>query len=135
MPEVKKTKATLAKKTAAKKTEPYPWVISVMRDALENGEYWTLGQIARTYSQFELAMEQSKGSLARRHWASLKELAALHITRAADAAYKKKRDALMATAKEGKVLGDDLTDALAKLHTAADRARKKALEAAGVPLA
>lgn len=149
MPAVKRTKSVAAKEMtfaaapahrAPLDPQTYgpaqlPWVVEVLGDALSKAEYWIVGEIATTYSQFQKAKVDGKDSVAFRRLAHLRSLAAMHVTASIDAKYQKKRDALLAAETVGKAGREALTLAVQKLRGGADRARARALEAAGVPVA
>lgn len=129
MPALKKTPA---KKTAAKMPDEH-WVLPVIRDALDAGEYWMVGQLAMSYNQYQVAYADGKSGVAARRFESMKELAQFHVSRVSYAAEKKKREALMARAREGTLSSDDLHAGLAKAAVSATRAREKALATWGIP--
>ena len=129
MPAVKKTPA---KKAATKKLDEH-WVLPVIRDALDVGEYWMVGQLAMSYNQYQIASADGKSGVAARRLGAMKELAQFHVSRVSYAAEKRKREALLARAREGTLSSDDLHAGLAKAAVLAAKAREKALATWGIP--
>lgn len=126
------TKKAPAKKTAPQKQPmKFPQVPAAMQSALTAGRFERLGRIATAYSEFLDASAQDKRAVMKRRYEDLQHLVSSEFTHDVDAKFSKKHDALMSAGRDGKYDADELSSALKKLRASQERAREKALAAAG----
>jgi len=108
------------------------WVVPIMRDALEKGEFWLLGQLAINHSQHQKAVVEASRRVVQSRSEARRQYAEMHVTRTLQVSYEKKRAAIEAMPSKTAIERAAQDEKLRKLELSTAKARRKLVLAAGI---